>query len=68
VGPDSLIRLTPTPPPPRCFLYTVFFILIVIVSVQVLYATPDQDTFYDIIDALEEQDMGNIVKVCLKVE
>ena len=32
-------------------------------GVQVLYATPNQDGFYDITDALEEQGMEQIIKV-----
>ena len=32
-------------------------------SFQVLYATPSQDGFYDITDALEEQGMEQIIKV-----
>ena len=31
--------------------------------VQVLYATPDQGTFYDVTDALEEQNMESIIEV-----
>lgn len=32
-------------------------------AVQVLHATPSQDGFYDITDALEEQGMEQIIKV-----
>ena len=34
---------------------------------QVLYATPTQDGFYDITDALEEQGMEQIIKVKYQV-
>lgn len=46
-----------------CYLYGTAINEVLCNALQVLYATPNQDGFYDITDALEEQGMEQIIKV-----
>ena len=46
-----------------CYSYGTLINKLLLYALQVLYATPSQDGFYDITDALEEQGMEQIIKV-----